>query len=88
VSAAGRDSCRFAEAVEELAEATGLRIRYVRVSSERDAALLAGHDVPEELVVRLRRVIDRLVDGRDARLTRGVVRAVGCEPSGDSDRSA
>jgi uncharacterized protein YbjT (DUF2867 family) len=62
----------FAEAVEELAETSGRTIRYMRSSSERYAALLAEQDVPDAVVVRLRRVIDKLVDGRDARLTLGV----------------
>jgi hypothetical protein len=61
----------FAEAVEELAVVTRRRVRYVRASSERHAALLAAEDAPEEVLVRLRRVIDKLVDGRDAGLRRG-----------------
>jgi uncharacterized protein YbjT (DUF2867 family) len=60
--ATGPRPLSFAEAVEELAEATGRRIRYLRASTERCAALLAGQDVHEEGVVRLRRVIDKLVD--------------------------
>jgi uncharacterized protein YbjT (DUF2867 family) len=63
--ASGPREVSFAEAVEELAAATGRRIRYMRASTERYAALLAGQDVPEEVVVRLRRVMDELVDGRN-----------------------
>ena len=54
----------FAEAVEALAAATGRSIRYVRVPTERDAALIAEQDVPEEVVVRLTRVLNELLDGR------------------------
>jgi hypothetical protein len=54
----------FAEAVEALAAATGRSIRYVHVPTERDAALVAGQDVPEEVVVRLTRVLNELFDGR------------------------
>jgi hypothetical protein len=50
----------FAEAVEELADATGRRLRYMRVSSEHCAALLAARDVPDGDVARLTRVIDEL----------------------------
>jgi uncharacterized protein YbjT (DUF2867 family) len=57
----------FAEAVEELAAATGRRIRYVRVSTEREAALIAEPDVPEEVVVRLTRVLNELLAWRDDR---------------------
>jgi hypothetical protein len=56
----------FSEAVEELAVATGRTIRAMRISSERCAALLVGQDVPEEVVVRLRRVVSELLDGRHA----------------------
>ena len=63
--ATGAPELSFAEGVEELAEATGRRIRYMRASTERYATLLAGQDVPEEVVVRLMRVIDKLgVSGR------------------------
>ena len=57
----------FAEAVEDLAEATGRTTRYVRGSTERHAALLVEQDVPEEVVVRLTRVLTELLDGRNAR---------------------
>jgi hypothetical protein len=52
----------FSDAVEELAVATGRTIRYMRISTERCVALLAGQDVPEEDVVRLRRVVTALLD--------------------------
>ena len=77
----------FAGAVEDLAEATGRTIRYVRVSTERYAALLAEQDVPEEVVVRLRRVIDKLVDGRNAAADPGVERAIGREPRDFADHA-
>jgi uncharacterized protein YbjT (DUF2867 family) len=88
--ATGPRESSFAEAVEQLAEATGRRIRYMRASTERDAALLAGQDVPEEVVVRLRRVIDKVIDGRDGTADPGVERAIGREPHdvGDHARPA
>jgi uncharacterized protein YbjT (DUF2867 family) len=75
----------FAEAVEELAEATGRTIRYVPVSAEHYAALLAQHELPEEVVTRLTRVFTELLDGRNARLAGGVERAIGREPRDFAD---
>jgi hypothetical protein len=70
----------FSEAVDELAIATGGSMRYMRISTERCAALLAGRAVPEEVVVRLRRVVTELVDARHARQVPGVEHAIGREP--------
>jgi hypothetical protein len=71
IDAAGRRNSSFGEAVEHLAEAMGRRISYVSVTAERCAALLADHDVPDELVVRLTRVLATLLDGDNARRTPG-----------------
>jgi uncharacterized protein YbjT (DUF2867 family) len=67
-AAIGPQSSSFGEAVEALAVATGLRIHYLRVSTERNAALLAGQEVAEEVVMRLGRVVTALLDGSDAPL--------------------
>jgi hypothetical protein len=69
----------FSEAVAELAIATGGSIRYMRISTERCAALLAGRAVPEEVVVRLMRVVTELLDARHARQAPGVEHAIGRE---------
>jgi uncharacterized protein YbjT (DUF2867 family) len=61
--AAGPRISSFDEAVEQLAEATGRKIRYVCVSNERCVALLADRDVPDQVVVRLTRVLATLLDG-------------------------
>jgi hypothetical protein len=79
-AAAGPRISSFDEAVEHLAEATGRAVRYVRVSTERCAALLADHDVPDEVIVRLTRVLATLLDGGNARPTPGVERAIGRGP--------
>jgi uncharacterized protein YbjT (DUF2867 family) len=76
IDAAGRQNSSFDEAVERLAEATGRRIRYVRVSTERCAALLADHDVPDEVFARLARVLVTLLGGGNAQPTPGVERAI------------
>jgi hypothetical protein len=66
-AATGRRRVSFVEAVEGLAVATGVTVRYLRVATERSAALLADPRVAEEVVVRLRRVVTELLDVRDAR---------------------
>jgi uncharacterized protein YbjT (DUF2867 family) len=76
IDAAGRQNSSFDEAVERLAEATGRRIRYVRVSTERCAALLADHDVPDEDFAPLARVLVTLLGGGNAKPTPGVERAI------------
>jgi hypothetical protein len=63
--AIGPRSSSFAEAVEALAVATGLRIHYLRVSSERSGALLARQEVTEEVVTRLTRIVNGLIDGSE-----------------------
>jgi uncharacterized protein YbjT (DUF2867 family) len=62
--ATGPRPLSFADAVEELAEGTGRTIRYLRVTTGRYAALLAGQDVPEDVVADLGRVMDTLVDSK------------------------
>jgi hypothetical protein len=78
--ATGARRSPFAAAVDELAVATGRRIHYLRVSTERDVALLATQDIPEEDVARLTRVLTELLDGRNARPTAGVERVIDREP--------
>jgi hypothetical protein len=56
----------FALAARELADASGLTIRFLDVPTGESAALLSERDVPEAVVVRLERVCCALLDG-DAR---------------------
>ena len=67
----------FAEAVEELGEATGRRIRYVRVTADEFAGRLAAQGLPHEAVM--------VLDGRNAHLGDGVRRALGREPRDFAD---
>jgi len=75
----------FAEAVAEIARATGREIRYVQVSPEEFAAALAEQDVPTDLVWLLNYLFTTVLDGRNAHLTDGVHRALGREPRDFSD---
>jgi uncharacterized protein YbjT (DUF2867 family) len=75
----------FAEAVAEIARATGREIRYAPVSIDEFAAAAAAQGAPDELVELLRRLFGEVLDGRNAHLTDGVKRALGREPRDFSD---
>jgi uncharacterized protein YbjT (DUF2867 family) len=80
----------FAEAVDEIAAATGRDIRYVPISIEDFAAAAAEQGVPSEVVEMLSFIFAEVLDGRNARLADGVQRALGREPRdfGDYARDA
>ena len=70
----------FAEAVEEIARATGREIGYVRISIDEFAAAAAAQGVPPEFVELLTYLFSEVLDGRNAHLADGVQRALGREP--------
>jgi uncharacterized protein YbjT (DUF2867 family) len=70
----------FADAIGEIAAATGREIRFVRISPEQYAAALAAQGVPPDVVSLLVYLFTTVLDGRNANLTDGVRRAVGREP--------
>lgn len=70
----------FAEATAEIARATGRELRYRPVSVEEHAAAAAAHGVPDEVIELLTYLFTTVLDGRNARLTDGVQRALGREP--------
>jgi uncharacterized protein YbjT (DUF2867 family) len=75
----------FADAVDEIAQAAGRDVRYVPISLEEFAAAAAAQDAPPELIELLTRLFGEVLDGRNARLTDGVRRALGREPRDFSD---
>lgn len=75
----------FAEAVEEIAHATGRPIRYLPVSIEQHAAAAAAQGVPGEVIDLLTYLFSEVLDGRNARLADGVQRALGRGPRDFSD---
>jgi uncharacterized protein YbjT (DUF2867 family) len=75
----------FAEAVEEISLASGREIRYVPVSVEQFASALSRDRVPSEVVELLTYLFTEVLDGRNARLTDGVRRALGRKPSDFAD---
>ena len=75
----------FAEAVEEIGRAAGRDLRYVQVSLDEYTSLLAGYGVPADFVSLVRYLFTEVLDGRNARLTDGVQRALGRTPRDFAD---
>ena len=73
----------FADAVGEIARATGRRIDLVPVSVED--YVLAAEGVPGEVVELLTYLFTTVLDGRNARLADGVQRALGRSPRDFAD---
>ena len=75
----------FAEAVREIAVATGREIRYVPISLAAFASEFAAQGVPSDVVDLLTYLFGEVLDGRNAHLTDGVQRALGREPRDFAD---
>jgi uncharacterized protein YbjT (DUF2867 family) len=75
----------FAQAVQEIAQASGREIRYVELSPEQYAAELAEQGVPADFAWLLNYLFTTVLDGRNAHLTDGVQRALGREPRDFAD---
>ena len=75
----------FAQAVAEIASATGREIRYRQISPEDFAAGVAEMGLPENLAWLLNYLFSTVLDGRNAYLTDGVRRALGREPRDFAD---
>jgi uncharacterized protein YbjT (DUF2867 family) len=73
------------EAVDEISQAAGREIRYVPVSVEHYASMLAEYHLPAEFVGLLTYLFGEVLDGRNSHLTDGVRRAVGREPKDFAD---
>jgi len=70
----------FAEAVVEIAAASGREIRFERVPMDDYVAALADEQVPEEVIGLIRYLLAEVMDGRNAYTTDGVERILGREP--------
>jgi uncharacterized protein YbjT (DUF2867 family) len=70
----------FAEAAEEIRDATGRDIPYVPVSLEEHAAVAAEQGVPPNVIELLTYLFSEVLDGRNAHVTDGVQRALGRDP--------
>ena len=70
----------FAEAVGEIARASGRDIRYLPISIEQFTGGLTEAEVPDDVVSLLGYLFTEVLDGRNAQLANGVQRALGREP--------
>ena len=75
----------FAEAVDEIARATGRPIRYVQIPPEAFAAGVAEAGLPEDIAWLLDYLFATVLDGRNASLGDGVQKALGREPRDFAD---
>ena len=75
----------FPQAIEEIARAAGREIRYVQVSPEQYASMLAELYVPAEFVTLMNYLFTEVLDGRNAHLTDAVQRALGRPPRDFAD---
>ena len=75
----------FAEAVGEIAQATGRDIRYVPISLEEYAAAMAELGLPPDLVTEYTDLFGTNLDGRSEYVADGVRRALGREPRDFAD---
>jgi uncharacterized protein YbjT (DUF2867 family) len=70
----------FAEAVAEIARASGRELAYARIGIDDFAAGLAEAGVPADEAALLRYLFTEVLDGRNAHVTDGVQRALGRPP--------
>jgi uncharacterized protein YbjT (DUF2867 family) len=75
----------FADAVAEIAAASGREIRYSPVTPEQYAAALTAEGAPEDVVWLFTYLFTTVLDGRNAHLTDGVQRALGRQPRDFAD---
>lgn len=75
----------FAEAVEEISQATGRAIRYMQIPQEAFAAGIAEAGLPEDIAWLLNYLFATVLDGRNASLGDGVQKALGREPRDFAD---
>ena len=75
----------FAEAVDEISEATGRAIQYIQIPHEAFAAGIAEAGLPEDIAWLLNYLFATVLDGRNASLGDGVQKALGREPRDFAD---
>lgn len=76
----GPRALTFAEAVAEIAEATGRDIAFLPISRTEFVAALTEYQVPADAVSLLDYLFGTVLDGRNSKTTDGVQRALGREP--------
>ena len=71
----------FAEAVDEIARASGREIRYIQIPNEAFAVGIAESGAPDDIAWLLDYLFSTVLDGRNAYVCDGVQRALGREPT-------
>ena len=75
----------FAQAIAEIARATGRDIQYVQISSEDFASQMEAHGAPADLIALTTYLFNTVLDGRNSNLTDGIERALGRAPRDFAD---
>lgn len=75
----------FAEAVDEISQATGRAIQYIQIPHEAFASGIAEAGLPEDIAWLLNYLFATVLDGRNASLGDGVQKALGREPRDFAD---
>lgn len=72
---------KFAEAVREIADASGRDVAYVQIPHDAFVSGVAESGAPSEMAWLLDYLFRQVLDGRNSKLTDGVQRALGREPT-------
>ena len=75
----------FADAVAEIAAATGREIAFVPITLEQYAAGMAEAGLPDDVIWLTTYLFEEVLDGRNESLCDGVQRALGREPRDFAD---
>lgn len=76
----GPRALTFAEAVQEIAQATGREIRFIQISAPDFSAGMAQQGLPGGVIWLLNYLFTTVLDGRNVPLADGVQRALGRNP--------
>ena len=76
----GPRSLTFAEAVAEIAKASGRELRYETIPVEAFVSGMREHGVPDPMISLLRYLFETVLDGRNTETADGVQRALGRAP--------
>jgi uncharacterized protein YbjT (DUF2867 family) len=75
----------FSEAVAEIAQASGREIQYIQIPHEAFVAGIAESGAPDDIAWLLDYLFSTVLDGRNAQVCDGVLRALGREPTDFTD---
>jgi uncharacterized protein YbjT (DUF2867 family) len=75
----------FAEAIEEIAQASGRELKFQEVPIEQYVSDMQEHDVPQDVIKLTKYLFNTILDGRNSRVTDGIQRALGRAPRDFSD---